>query len=493
MARKNYGAAINHVCTLFDVGTVGSLTDGQLLERFLADDRQAAELAFAALVDRHGSMVLRVCNVVLRNEHDALDAFQASFLILVHKARSLRVHDSLGPWLHQVALRVASCARSAALRRRKHERTAAEMRSDRICSIQNDESIRMIVHSEIDRLPERYRRPIVLCCLEGCSREEAAIQLGWPVGTVQSRLARGRERLRASLLRRGVVGPAVAVSLSVLSTEAGRAAVSEQVTVPLVRAAAGLVVGRTMMAESISTAVLTLTEGVLKMMLATHVKLAATAVLAVGVVVTGAGVWASQRPVPAGQRLPDKQTKAEVHAAAPPAVVARVNGMPITREQLAERCLAKYGSKEIRTLISAMVIEKACKRRGISVGDDEVGAEIALLAQKVGMSSDAWYDVLLKQRGISKQEYQRDIVATNLKLRRLGVDVSKSNGSDVDMRDIIKQLDGQADVEILWDQPAQCDEAAGEPARRSQEDRLRDVEDTLRQVLRSLEELKRQK
>ena len=86
MARKNYGAAINHVCTLFDVGTVGSLTDGQLLERFLADDRQAAELAFAALVDRHGSMVLRVCNVVLGNEHDVLDAFQASFLILVQKA-----------------------------------------------------------------------------------------------------------------------------------------------------------------------------------------------------------------------------------------------------------------------------------------------------------------------------------------------------------------------------------------------------------------------
>ena len=307
----------------------------------------------------------------------------------------------------------------------------------------------MIVHSEIDRLPERYRRPIVLCCLEGCSREEAAIQLGWPVGTVQSRLARGRERLRAS--RGGLWGcRAGGCRVAVCSLDGGRTGGGFGTG----HGAPGACSGRTSGGANDDGGIdfdggNNYKEGVLKMMLATHVKLAATAVLAVGVVVTGAGVWASQRPVPAGQRLPDKQTKAEVHAAAPPAVVARVNGMPITREQLAERCSAKYGSKEIRTLISAMVIEKACKRRGISVGDDEVGAEIALLAQKVGMSSDAWYDVLLKQRGISKQEYQRDIVATNLKLRRLGVDVRKSNGSDVDMRDIIKQLDGQADVEIL--------------------------------------------
>ena len=112
---------------LFNVGTAGGLTDGQLLERFTAQGGEAAELAFATLVERHGPMVLRVCRSVLRDPEEAHDAFQATFLVLVRRAGSLWVRDSLGPWLHQVAYRVASCARSAAARRRRHERRAAEL------------------------------------------------------------------------------------------------------------------------------------------------------------------------------------------------------------------------------------------------------------------------------------------------------------------------------------------------------------------------------
>ena len=108
---------MRHLQTLFDVGTIGELTDGQLLERFAVRDGEAAEMAFAALVDRHGPMVLRTCRSVLRDPHAAEDAFQATFLVLVRKARGLWVRDSLGPWLHQVASRVASSARAEAARR----------------------------------------------------------------------------------------------------------------------------------------------------------------------------------------------------------------------------------------------------------------------------------------------------------------------------------------------------------------------------------------
>ena len=127
MAKERNGATLRHIQTLFSVGTVGGLTDGQLLEWYPNRTGEAAELAFAALVERHGPMVLRVCREVLRNEHEAHDAFQATFLVLVRRAGSLWVRDSLAPWLHQVALRVAWCARSATARRRRHERKAAEM------------------------------------------------------------------------------------------------------------------------------------------------------------------------------------------------------------------------------------------------------------------------------------------------------------------------------------------------------------------------------
>ena len=127
MGKGQHDAGSRYVRMLFNVGTVGGLTDGQLLERFTAQGGETAELAFATLVERHGPMVLRVCRSVLRDPEEAHDAFQATFLVLVRRAGSLWVRDSLGPWLHQVAYRVASCARSAAGRRRRHERRAAEL------------------------------------------------------------------------------------------------------------------------------------------------------------------------------------------------------------------------------------------------------------------------------------------------------------------------------------------------------------------------------
>ncbi|HZW34740.1 MAG TPA: RNA polymerase sigma factor, partial [Isosphaeraceae bacterium] len=188
--------------TLFSVGTIRELTDGQLLERFATDRGEAAELAFAVLVERHGPMVLRVCRGVLADPHETQDAFQATFLVLVRKARALWVRDSLGPWLHQVAYRTATHARSTAARRRRHERRAAV--SQRESRAEAEDELGRILHEEIEQLPERYRAPLILCDLQGRSHEQAARHLGWPIGTVKSRQARGRERLRDRLVRRGL-------------------------------------------------------------------------------------------------------------------------------------------------------------------------------------------------------------------------------------------------------------------------------------------------
>jgi RNA polymerase sigma factor (sigma-70 family) len=203
MAIGKDGAVVRQLRTLFHVGAIGELTDGQLLERFATSRGEAAELAFAVLLERHGPMVLRVCRGVLADAHDTQDAFQATFLVLVQKARGLWVQDSLGPWLHQVAYRTASCARSAAARRRRHEATAAVVAA-RETPAEPDTELGRVLHEVIEGLPERYRAPLVLCDLEGRSHDQAARHLGWPVGTVKSRLSRGRQRLRDRLVRRGL-------------------------------------------------------------------------------------------------------------------------------------------------------------------------------------------------------------------------------------------------------------------------------------------------
>ena len=203
MGIERGGTARKDLRTLFSVGTVAGLTDGQLLERFADRGGEASELAFSTLVERHGPMVFRACLGVVGDEHEAQDAFQASFLVLARKARTLWVRDSLGPWLHRVACRVALRARLRQDRRKAIERRLAEASNGLEGSPTPDDRGR-VVHEEVDRLPDRYRIPVVLCDLEGRTYEEAARHLGCPIGTVKSRLARGRERLREPLTRRGL-------------------------------------------------------------------------------------------------------------------------------------------------------------------------------------------------------------------------------------------------------------------------------------------------
>ena len=157
MARRRAAVASRHLRTLFDVGAIGGLTDRQLLEQFSTGHREMAEAAFAILVERHGPMVLRVCRGVLGDSHDVHDTFQATFLVLVRKAGSLWVRDSLGPWLHGVAFRVATKAKVAAARRKAHERRAAEAAEARRGG--EHDTLGSMLHEEVDRLPAKYRAP----------------------------------------------------------------------------------------------------------------------------------------------------------------------------------------------------------------------------------------------------------------------------------------------------------------------------------------------
>ena len=192
---------------LYNSGTATGLTDRQLLERFATRRDAAAELAFATLVERHGPMVLRACQGILRDDHEALDAFQATFLVLARKgrSRSLWVRDSLAPWLHRVACRAAGRARHAAARRRTVEKTAAALALAQSRTSRDDSpELASLLHEEVNRLPHPFRAAVVLCDLEGRSCQEAAHLLDCPVGTLASRLARGRQRLRDRLRRLGL-------------------------------------------------------------------------------------------------------------------------------------------------------------------------------------------------------------------------------------------------------------------------------------------------
>jgi RNA polymerase sigma factor (sigma-70 family) len=258
------------------------MADGELLETFAAGDGEAAEGAFAALVERHGPMVLKVCRQVLRDGHAAEDAFQAAFLVLARKGRSLQVSHSLAPWLFQVAWRTASRLRVQLARRVLHETKAAAAAAAVVPGGSWDD-LPATLHEEIGHLPARYRVPLVLCYLEGLTALEVARQLGWAPGTVRSRLARGRQRLRARLSRRGLALSSATI-VAALAAKPSKAAVPATLADATTRAAS-LVAAGGVPVGVVPATVLTLTEGVLQTMTMTKLKLMAT-VLAVGLATT---------------------------------------------------------------------------------------------------------------------------------------------------------------------------------------------------------------
>jgi RNA polymerase sigma factor (sigma-70 family) len=325
------------------VSTGRSLTESsdlQLLGRFVQTRDEAGELAFSELIHRHGPMVRGVCRQILRHEHDADDAFQATFLILVRKARSIRTGHSLAPWLYSVAYRTAQRARATATRHRPGlEEPMEKIDVSSVDTVKGD--IWSVLYQELGRLPVKYRAPIVLCHLEGKTHEEAARLLVWPVGTVSGRLSRGRQLLRARLERRGVAAPsAIWLAPWLLGW---KSVVTTSLVGSTIQAAT-----RFAAAQSISVSILSLTQGVLRTMFLRKLSMISLAVLAIGAI-SGAGVWAhrpspsTNRPAQAAEALVVPAQDSETTPASKADLSLRSQPQPAdgSQSRLAENCPAE--------------------------------------------------------------------------------------------------------------------------------------------------------
>jgi RNA polymerase sigma factor (sigma-70 family) len=272
-------------------------TDGNLLDLYV---RLKDEAAFEALVRRHGRMVLGVCRRILGNSHDAEDAFQATFLVLVRKAGSIRPTGMVGNWLYGVAQRTAQEARRSAAKRRAKEAQVLpriSMPDDTLAHL------RPLLDKELERLPDKYRAVLVLCDLEGRTRKEASEQLGLPEGTIASRQARARHILAKRLTRHGVT-LSFGVLATALAQEAASASTPISLLVATVRAATAYAAGPATATAVVSAPVAALAEGVLKTMLLSKLKITVFLLLLVGVAGTGWGNYrtlASDQPALQGE------------------------------------------------------------------------------------------------------------------------------------------------------------------------------------------------
>jgi RNA polymerase sigma factor (sigma-70 family) len=310
MDGSQLGGFIRYLRRITDAGAEGT-SDGQLLERFV---RQRDEAAFTALLERHGPMVLGVCRRVLGDPHDAEDAFQATFLVLAHKARSIGRPQALGSWLYCIAQRTALRAKFARSRRHARESVLDDLPAPETTEGLAWHELRPALDEEVNRLPRKYRDAVVHCYLQEKTYTEAAKTLGLAAGTVSSRLARARDLLRKRLLRRGLTLSS-SLLVGMLSQQALSAAVPSALRDATTRAVLKLVAGPAVLAGVTTQAVATLTEGVLKAMFLTKLT-------TIGVVLVLGAVCAGSALVVHASAVGDRQRPTQADEAAaktPPA------------------------------------------------------------------------------------------------------------------------------------------------------------------------------
>jgi RNA polymerase sigma factor (sigma-70 family) len=310
VARAQLESVVRHIRGLAAHEAAEGRTSFQLLHDFLTHQD---ETAFAALVQRHGPMVLGVCRHVLHHLHDAEDAFQATFLVLARKANSIRRGASLTSWLHGVAFHTAIRAKRDLARRRLHERQAKPMSDAKPSWDLALRELQATVDEEVQRLPEKYRAPFVLCCLESKSKAEAALELGCPVGTVSSRLDQARKRLQQRLTRRGVTLSAL-LGAAALCPRGSTAAVPAVLANRTIRGALLYAASKTAAAGCVSAEAAALAEGVIGAMFTTKTKIATVLLLAASLA-TGIGVLA--HPPLAAKQVDSKQPGAAKESPAP--------------------------------------------------------------------------------------------------------------------------------------------------------------------------------
>ena len=381
------GAVRKHLGILFDAGAVGDLTDGELLGRFVA---HRDEGAFEVLVERHGPMVLRVCRGVLADPDDAQDAFQATFLVLVRQAGSIRNRDSVASWLFGVAGRIAARLRADAARRRRHEREAAGW-----ATVGSDDGGREsgppsdpgpVLHEELARLPEKYREAVVLCYLEGHTYEAAARRLRRPVGTIKVRLSRARGLLRSRLARRGL-GPSAGLVLAGSIAATAPASVDPALLRATVELASRLPAGPTAAA---GPAAVNLADASLRAMMMTRVLTVSSLLLAAGVLSPAAGMLARGMLAPSadgrgragsGHRRDDPGPRL---ASATPIPAAQEKSTARTPREVYESLMRAYDEARrecSRALRAATTPEEGEAARKMDPDEEEFTRRFLLLAQ----------------------------------------------------------------------------------------------------------------
>jgi RNA polymerase sigma factor (sigma-70 family) len=312
MPHKQLDSVVCYVRRVGEASATPELTDAHLLERYTSCHD---EDAFAALVRRHGRLVRSVCRHVLHREQDIDDAFQVTFLVFAVKAASIRKAVSVASWLHGVAYRTAMNAKRAYIRRCEQTGNVGGYAKDNPPREAALHEVQAILDDEVQRLPEKYRAPFVLCCLEGKSKAEAAEELGWKEGTVSGRVAQARKQLQGRLARRGVRLAAALSAAELSRTEAPAALVKCTIKAALCFAA-----GKA--ADLVSAEVAAATQGVLRTMFTTRLKGATAVLVAVGLLAgavtaahqafptaTGAAPQAAPKAVGkkgAGARKPDE-------------------------------------------------------------------------------------------------------------------------------------------------------------------------------------------
>ncbi len=343
---------LKHIHKLVAAQAFRNLSDRALLDSWIV---RRDEAAFAALVERHGSMILAVCRRVLRRLHDAEDACQATFLVLARKAGSIRKKDSLSSWLHGVAFRVASDLKKRDARKQNEGKSIDEVPGGDTVSEVTWQEAQVVLDEELNRLPESYRAPLVLCYLEGRARDEAAQQLGWNARTLRSRLERGRELLRSRLLRRGIA-PSIAL-LSAVFAETASATMPATLSLSTVKAATSVATEGFASVGLISTKVAALTEGVIKAMCLTKLKTAAVVVLAVMLASTGVGTLTYRTLAgdqPSGTPAASTgQTPAAADAARIPKLIDQLGSATFADRERAAKELDKIGVPALDALRKA--------------------------------------------------------------------------------------------------------------------------------------------
>ncbi len=289
-------------------------SDRDLLDRFASHND---EPAFEELLQRHGPLVLRVCRAVLHDAHLAEDAFQATFLILSRKARSIRQDTNAASWLYKVAYRVALRARAASVQRQQREAQVPFRPSPDSLTEVSWREVQQVLEEELQRLPEKYQMPIVLCCLQGHARDEAAQLLGWSSGQLKARLERGREVLRTRLARRGIALSAV-LGATLVAADTLRAAVPRELTSATVRA------GCAWKAGNLSPRVLTLVRAGSRSLLLMRLNVVIPVLLLATLFAAGAGLL-SRSPGPNPTAPPDAPRR----ISGQPAVLADALGDPL--------------------------------------------------------------------------------------------------------------------------------------------------------------------